>query len=70
MHGYGRVVDQVARRREFEAAHPGVVITHHDDADGWYWNASWCTDHEESRELNDGELSGLLDQLAAEPEFG
>jgi len=68
--GFNRVRDNVARHREWARGHPGVTIRHHDEPGNWHWEASWTDEHDQDRTLRDGELSGLLDQLAAEPEFG
>jgi hypothetical protein len=50
-------VDQVCRRREFEAAHPGIAIRH--TADPWEWTALWPGHPRVVRR----ELRDLLDQL-------
>ena len=60
LRGFGRVTDNVQRRRVYERAHPAVRITHVEDP--WEWIATW-TDQGNRCTLRDGELGGLLDQL-------
>lgn len=58
------VTDNVRRRQEFEAAHPGVSISHHEDP--WHWEASWTDSHDQDRTITESDLGPLLDRLEAE----
>lgn len=60
LHGYN-VVDNVIRRREWEAAHPAVRIAFREDL-GWEWSASWATERG-TMVLKDTDLGTLLDRL-------
>lgn len=60
LQGFNHVTDNVIRRREYEAAHPAVTITHEEDP--WEWVAVWY-DQSSRCTLRDPELGGLLDAL-------